>query len=122
MVTFAGLLTHRLAIVTPTVPDADDFDDRGYPVTGTSTTALVNGLIQARTAREVAAFHQAGAEISTHVIYLEPMTLDHAAYIRDEPDTGRRFQITGVRHKDYGTAPHLEVDAQLVGSTEGPIT
>lgn len=117
---FAGLLSHPLAVVGPTVPDPDDLDDRGYPVAGTPTTTLVNGLVQARTAREVAAFHNAGAEVSTHVIYLQPMTLDAAAYIRDEPDTGRRFQIVGVRHKDYGTVPHLEVDATLVGSTEGP--
>lgn len=117
---FASLLTHKLAVVAPTVPDPDDLDERGYPVEGTPATTVVNGLVQARTAREMAAFQQAGSEISTHVIFLEPMSLDHAAYIRDEPDTGRRFQITGVRHKDYGTVPHLEVDAQLVGSTEGP--
>jgi hypothetical protein len=119
-VSFAGLLTHPLAVVTPTVPDPDDLDDRGYPVAGTPTTTLVNGLVQPRTAREIAAFHNAGAEVSTHIIFLQPMALDAAAYIRDEPDTGRRFQVVGVRSLEFGSVPHLEVDATLVGSTEGP--
>lgn len=117
---YAGLLTHPLALVTPTVPDEDDVDERGQPREGTPTVELVHGLVQPKTAREVAASHEAGAQLSDHTIFLLPRRIAAGAYLRDQPDSGRRFDITGVRSFEYGSQPHLEVDCKLVGSPEGP--
>jgi hypothetical protein len=119
-VSFPGLLVHPLAIVTPNTPDPDDVDGYGQPVSGTPTTELVNGMVQPKTAREVALASQGGAEIGDHTIFLLPRRLNAAAYIRDQPDAGRRFDIVGIRSFEFGSVPHLEVDCRLVGSTEGP--
>lgn len=117
---FASLLTHPLAIVTPVTPDPNDVDDYGQPVRGTPTVQAVSGLVQPKTAREAEASHQAGIEFSDHTIFLLPRHIAAGSWIRDDPDAGRRFDIVGVRSFEFGTEPHLEVDARLVGSTEGP--
>lgn len=120
---FAALLTHPLAIVTPSIPDPDDVDEWGVPARTTSVeyvNGLVQPLVQPRTGREMTASHQAGTELSSHTIFLLPRNIGQGAWIRDEPDAGRRFDITGVRSFEYGSAPHLEVDVKVVGSTEGP--
>jgi hypothetical protein len=119
-VSYASLLTHSLALIAPTTPDPDDVDEYGHPLPGTPETTLIRGLVQPRKATEALDVSQAGAELSTHVIFLLPQVIPPGAYIRDEPDAGRRFDITGVRSHEYGTVPHLEVDVKLVGSTEGP--
>ena len=117
---FAGLLVHPLAIVTPATPDPDSVDGYGHPIAGTPTVQLVNGMVQPKTARELALASQGGAEVGDHTIYLLPRRINAAAYIRDQPDAGRRFDIIGIRSFEFGSAPHLEVDCRLVGSTEGP--
>lgn len=118
--TFAALLVHPLAVVTPTTPDDEDVDDYGQPVAGTPAVVTVRGMVQPRTAREAALVSQGGAPFGDHTIFLPPMRLSSAAYIRDDPDSGRRFEIVGVRSFEFGTQPHLEVDAKLVGHPEGP--
>ena len=115
---FAGLLVHPLAIVTPAIPDPDDVDDYGQPVAGTDTVELVSGMVQPKTAREIALASQGGAEYSDHTIFLLPRRLNASAYLRDQPDAGRRFDIVGIRSFEFGSVPHLEVDVRLVGSTE----
>lgn len=118
---FASLLTHSLALVTPTQPDPDDVDGYGEPLPGPDIVVLMNGLVQPKTAKEMAHTLEQGTEISTHVVFLLPMEIEVGSYIRDQPDTGRRFQVRGVRSFEYGQqSPHLEVDVFLVGSTEGP--
>lgn len=122
---FAGLLVHPLAIVTPAIPDPDDVDGYGQPVRGTPSTELVQGMVQPRTAREVMLSNQGGAEVGDHVIFLLPRRLNAAAYIADadgsgELTGGRRFDIVGIRSFEFGSQPHLEVDVKLVGSSEGP--
>lgn len=126
---FASLLAHRLAIVTPVVfgdpTDADDLDTYGQPQADAPTVSLVRGLVQPKSAREMAMTTQAGTEVSDHTIFLLPRQLSGAAYIADADDLGvlaggRRFHITGVRSFEFGRSPHLEVDCRLVGSTEGP--
>jgi hypothetical protein len=119
-VSYAALLVHPLAVVTPTTPDPDDVDDYGQPLPGTPATVVVHGMVQPKSAREIALASQGGAEIGDFTIFLPSMRLSGAAYIRDEPDGGRRFEIVGVRSLEFGSVPHLEVDAKLVGSTEGP--
>lgn len=121
---FASLLVHPLAIVSPTNAGPPD-DDYGQPVRGTPDVVLVYGMVQPKSAREIALVSQAGAEISDHTIFLQPRRLSNAAYIADadadgELAGGRRFEITGIRSIEFGSAPHLEVDAVLVGSPEGP--
>lgn len=120
---YAARLVHRLAIVT-TAEGADD--DYGHPADGSVTTEAVRGLVQPRTAREMALLSQNGVPYSDHVIFLPSMRLDGAAYITDadtsgDPiDGGRRFEVVGVRSFEFGSTPHLEVDVKLVGSTVGP--
>jgi hypothetical protein len=117
---YASLMVHPLAIVTPETPDPDNVDGYGQPVAGTPTVTQVRGMVQPKSAREIALTSQGGAETGDFTIFLPSMHVSGAAYIRDEPATGRRFEIVGVRSFEFGTVPHLEVDAKLVGSAEGP--
>jgi len=119
-VSFASLLVHPLLIWSPVVPDPNDVDDYGQPILVDPTSVAVRGMVQPKTAKEAAATHQAGVEVSTHVIFLLPQPIAQGAWITDDPANGRRFDITGIRSFEFGSAPHLEVDAVLVGSTEGP--
>jgi hypothetical protein len=119
-VSYASLLSHPLAIVTPSAADPNVVDDYGHAVEGTPTTEVVNGMVQPKSAREIALSGQGGAEIGDYTIFLPSRYLSARAYIRDEPATGRRFQIMGIRSFEFGTVPHLEVDAKLIGSAEGP--
>jgi hypothetical protein len=122
-VSFAALLVHPLAIVEPVYQVTDD--DYGQPERDDPAVSLVRGMVQPKTAREIALTSQAGAELSDHVIFLQPRRIAAGAWIADADADGvlaggRRFDITGVRSSEVGSAPHLEVDARLVGSTEGP--
>lgn len=103
----AGLLTHSLSLVSPTFTTANGETSQ----TGTTTVAVA-GLVQPRSAEEIAALSQAGAEVSTHVVFLELREIPNGAWISDS--AGRRYDITGVRRFEFGSAPHLEVDARLV--------
>lgn len=114
----ANRLIHRLAIVTPTIPDPEDVDEEGNIVHGDPDVVAVRGLIQPKTAREIASLSQGGVEIGDYTIFLLPRTLDGSAYIRDDPEGLRRFDVTGVRSFEFGRSPHLEVDARLVVLTQ----
>lgn len=109
----ADRFIHTLAIVIPT---EDGEDDYGQPEAGEPLVEETVGLIQPKSAREVAAVSQAGAALSDHVIFLAPRDLPGAAYVRFEPDDGDRYQIVGVRRFAFGRNPHLEVDAKRVVS------
>lgn len=120
---FAALLVHPLAIVSPVYQVTDD--DYGQPSADTPEVALVQGMVQPKTAREISLTSQAGAELSDHTIFLLPRAIAAGAWIADADGSGvlaggRRFDVTGVRSIEFGSVPHLEVDARLVGSTEGP--
>lgn len=113
------MLVHRLAIVTPT--DGGTVDADGMPVPGVPTVEPVRGLVQPSSARadwveRPSGVPGAGAQTGTHVIFLAPRAIAAGAWIRDEPDAGRRFDITAVRSYDFGRSPHLEIDAVLVTS------
>src|SRR3954470_13610144 len=105
-------MVHPLAIVTPVQAAPASDDEYGQPVAGTPAVVKVNGMVQPKTARELAQVNQAGAEFSDHTIYLLPRHMTGAAYIRDEPHAGRRFDIVGIRSFEFGSAPHLEVDVK----------
>lgn len=120
---FAALLIHPLAIVEPVYEVTDD--EYGQPSPDDPSVSLVQGMVQPKTAREMALTSQAGAELSDHVIFLLPRRIAAGAWIADADADGvlaggRRFDVTGIRSIEFGSVPHLEVDARLVGSTEGP--
>lgn len=113
---FGDRLIHTLAIVTATSDSGEESDDYGHPLPGEPTILEVAGLIQPKTAREVALTSQGGAEVGAYTIFLNRQDLAGVAYIRFEPDDGDRYEITGVRDFNFGRAPHLEVDARRVRS------
>lgn len=107
-----GLLEHKLALVTPTLAVVG-----GETVQTGTAVVPVDGLIQPKRAEEVAALHQAGAEVSDHVIFLDLRDLAPGTWISDDqgnPGAGRRFDIIGKPAFDFGSWPHLEINARLV--------
>jgi hypothetical protein len=111
-------LVHALAIVTPTDDVGDPTDEYGQPLPGIPTVLLSAGLIQPKSAREMALVSQAGPQLSDHVIFLPAGTaIESASYVRFEPDDGDRYEVTGIRSYAYGTVnDHLEVDCRRVRS------
>lgn len=111
-------LVHSLVIVTPADDVGTDTDEYGQPVAGEPTTISVRGLIQPKSAREVALISQAGAQLSDHVVFLPTGTaIENASYVRYATDDGDRYQVVGVRDFNFGTVnDHLEVDAKRVHS------
>ena len=81
-------------------------DDYGQPVTAETTVATVAGLIQPRSAREVALASQAGAVIGTHVGYMRPLVgLTTHDWIEHG---GVRYDIVSVPDA-AGLGHHLEL-------------
>jgi len=111
-------LVHDLTIVTPTDDVGTATDEYGQPVAGIPTSTNVSGLIQPKSAREIALISQAGAQISDHTIFLlRTAPVENASYIRFATDDGDRYEITGIRDFAYGTTnDHLEVDCRRVHS------
>ena len=87
-------------------------DEYGQPVTAETTVATVRGLIQPRSAREVALASQAGAVIGEHVGYLDPLA---------GLGTDCWFEVDGVRYDILSTPAagglghHLECALRRVG-------
>jgi len=85
----------------------------GYlqPVMAEVTFATVKGLIQPRSAREVALASQAGAVIGQHVGYIDPLPglSTHDWIERD----GVRFDIVSIADAG-GVGHHLELGLQQV--------
>lgn len=116
---FRSLLVHRLALIAPS--DSGTLDADGQPVAGDRVVTPVPGLIQPKSvlarARDRALEGEAGPLIGSHDIFLELMAIPAGAWISDNPtdvDAGRRYDVVGVRRYEFGTSPHLELDAQLV--------
>jgi len=111
---FSARLIHDLTLVVPRHGIGDD--DYGQPETGLPQETPLRGLVQPKTARELALPSQAGAEIGDHTIYLTPRDIPTGAWFRDAD--GRRLDVTGVRRFEFGRSPHLEIDARAVTSDE----
>lgn len=106
---YAARLIHTLTHVSTPLSGSDDA--YGQPAPGAPVTASVRGLVQPKSAREVADSRSAGVAVADHVIFLEPMTVsaaDHFLYGDD------RLEIVGIRSYAFGRTPHLEVDARRV--------
>lgn len=94
-------------------------DSRGQPVrdefsqatSAPSTVATVAGLLQPRTAREVAQANQAGAVIGEHVAYMDPLpTLDTDCWIEL---AGVRYDVVTIADA-AGLGHHYEVGLRRV--------
>lgn len=86
-------------------------DDYGQPVSAPAILATVDGLIQPRSAREVALLSQGGAVVSSHVGFMWPLAgLTTACWIELD---GVRYDITGI-HDEAGQAHHVKLDLQAV--------
>lgn len=111
-------LVHSLVIVTPTDDVGTETDEYGQPIAGEPITLAVRGLIQPKTAREVALISQAGAQLSDHTVFLFTGTaIKSVSYVRYAVDDGDRYEVVGIRDFNYGTVnDHLEVDAKRVHS------
>lgn len=113
---FTSLLTHELVVIrTPMDDTIAARTEYGMPRAGAPIETAVNGLVQPRSAEEMASAASAGAEIADHKIFLPPMDLQASDTIRY---AGERYSIKGIRRFAYGSVPHLEVEALRVG----PIT
>ena len=110
--------SHSLAIVTPTDDVGTETDEYGQPVPGEPTVTLVSGLIQPKSAREVALISQGGAQVSDHTVFLASgAPVENRSYIRYQPDDNDRYEVMGIRDFNYGTTnDHLEVDCRRVHS------
>lgn len=86
-------------------------DEWGSPVTAEATVATVPGLVQPRSAREVAALSQAGPVVSDHVAYLSPLaSLTTGCWIEVD---GHRYDVLSVADA-AGLGHHLEAALRRV--------
>jgi hypothetical protein len=91
-----------------------ELDDYGQPVRAETTVATVRGLIQPRSALEVAQADSAGVAIGTHIAYLRPLAgLDTDCWV--EPvEIPFRFDVVSIADAG-GVGHHLEVGLRRVG-------
>jgi hypothetical protein len=115
-------LIHTLTVERPFGVDDDapagvDVDDYGQPVREYDTDyATVQGLIQPKTDREIAAVSQAGAQLSDHTIYMRRGDVTTRDRLRDVTvgGTGGLYEIVGIRDHNFGSLAHLAIDARRV--------
>jgi hypothetical protein len=111
-VSFDARLLHSLAVVR-TARDGTP-DEWGQPTPGTPTVvATFRGLIQPKSAREIALISQAGAEVSDHTLFCRPLDIRGGDYVRFDPDDGRRYEVLTVPDV-AGLGHHLECALRMV--------
>lgn len=107
---FDSLLIHDLVIKRMAATGA--YTERQQPVTAEAAVASVRGLIQPKTADEMALASQAGVPVGDHVGFLRPLAgLGQECWI--ERGT-TRYDIVGIRDA-AGRGHHLELDLRRVG-------
>lgn len=108
---FDNRLVHDLVIERSTDGAVDDYNQ---PTVSWATLASVKGLVQPKSAREVAQLNQAGATVSTYTIYLRPTEIQPSdrVTIAAGPMAGT-YEIDGIRNAS-GINHHLEADARMV--------
>lgn len=108
---FDDRLIHTLVIERPTDGTVDDYNQ---PTTTYAALATVPGLIQPKTAREVAQLNQAGAVVSTHTAYLRPTEVQPSdRLLIAAGDMAGTYEIDGIRNA-AGIGHHLEADCRMV--------
>lgn len=107
---------HRLSIERPTAATNDDYNQPS--IDGHPELAATPGLIQPKTAREIALSHDAGAELADFTIYLARQDIKVQDRVRDVTDspTGPLYEVRGIRDFNYGGLAHLAVDARRIRS------
>lgn len=108
---FDSQLIHTLTIerATDGAPDEYNALERTW-----STLAAVPGLIQPKTAREVAQLNQAGAVVSTHTIYTRPTEIQPSDRVKVAGGLmAGTYEIDGIRDQ-AGRGHHLAMDARMV--------
>lgn len=121
MVDFVHTLTIERPFGVDTGTPGIDVDDYGQPVSEYDTAfASIRGLIQPKTAREMALVAQGGPEIGDHTIYMlrRDITTNDRILDTTPGGTGARYEILGIRDHNYGSLAHLAVDAKRVTSTD----
>lgn len=121
---YTSLLDHEVQLVRTTETGEDDY---GQAETSETTVGTARAAIQTKSAREVAALHEAGASVSDYTIFLEvaagATTADALVHdpalcpqsVGDLPLS--RFELSGVRNA-AGRGHHLELDARLVKANQ----
>jgi len=107
---------HRLSIERPSASTNDDYNQP--LVDDHPEVAATPGLIQPKTAREIALSHDAGTELADFTIYLARQDITAADRIRDVTDspTGPLYEVRGIRDFNFGGLAHLAVDARRLKS------
>jgi hypothetical protein len=125
----ASLLDHRVTLVRR-VAVLDDFDepvldDYGHPLTVEERRTDVAVAIQPRSGKEIAATHQAGTAIATHMIFAVDRDITTADAIEHDPaDCPKLADLPAGRYElddaadAAGRGHHLELGARLVGEAE----
>lgn len=108
---FDSRLVHSLVIERATSGAEDEY---GQPSRTWATLSEVPGLVQPKTARELAQLNSAGAVVSTYSIYARPTEVQPSDRIRVlEGSMTGVYEIDGVRD-EAGLAHHLKIDARQV--------
>lgn len=108
---FDSQLIHSLIIERATDGAVDEYNQ---PSRTWTTLSEVPGLVQPKTAREVAQLNQAGAVVSTYSIYLRPTEIQPADRIRVVDDgVAGTYEVDGIQNQ-AGRNHHLRADARMV--------
>lgn len=108
---FDRLLVHSLVIERATPGAVDDYNQ---PTLTWATLATVPGLIQPKSAREIAQLNETGAVRATHTAYLRPTDINEADRITIAAGgMAGTYQIDGIQDA-AGHGHHLEIDCSRV--------
>lgn len=108
---FDSQLIHSLVIERATDGAVDEYNQ---PSRTWSTVAEVPGLVQPKTARELAQLNNAGAVVSTYSIYARPTDVQPSDRIRIlSGSMAGLYEIDGIRN-EAGRDHHLKLDARTV--------
>ncbi len=108
---FDSRLIHTLILERPTDGTVDDYNQ---PTTAYATLASVPGLVQPKTADEVAQLNQSGVVVSTYTIYLRPTEIQPSDRVLvASGGMAGTYEIDGVRD-EAGLGHHLKLDCRQV--------
>ena len=108
---------YRHTLVIKRLAATGALDGMYQPVMAETTLATVKGLIQPRSAREVALTSQAGAVIGQHVGYMDPLVglgTDCWIELVEPADMAGRYDILSMPDA-AGLNHHMELALQRVG-------
>lgn len=108
---FDSQMIHGLIIERATAGAVDEYNT---PSRTWSTLSEVPGLVQPKTARELAQLNQAGPSRATYSIYLRPTDVEASDRVRvADAGVAGTYEIDGVLNQ-AGRNHHLKLDAHRV--------